>query len=115
PPRDPEERAEQAELGAHLRVIRLAGLDRRPRARRRLADVTEPVSLRVMHDGADAVLQRDRVLVQRRLALGQRVSARGAARLRPLALDYEVVLRPVAGRRDGGEHVRQPTAIPTTT
>src|SRR5262249_3972899 len=65
-PRDPEQRPDQARLGTDLGVVRLAGLDRRPRARGGLARVAEPVSLRMVNDGAHALAQADPVTVQRR-------------------------------------------------
>src|SRR5437660_1478483 len=68
PPGRPEHRAEDPHLGAHLRVVRLARLDRRAGARRRLPRVAEPIPLRVMDHRARAVTQARQVLVDRRLA-----------------------------------------------
>src|SRR5437764_1726192 len=97
-PRRPEQRAEQTGLGAELRVVRLAGFDRRPRPGSGLAGVAEPVALWVVHDRAHALAETDPVTVDRRLVDAARAAARTRFLLRDVALLDEVLLRPLALR-----------------
>ena len=104
-PRRPEQRAEQTGLGAELRVVRLAGFDRRPRPGSGLAGVAEPVALWVVHDRAHALAETDPVTVNGRLVDAIGVAA--GSRLRPcmVPLLHQIPLRPLTGRRDVWEHV----------
>src|SRR5216110_225327 len=99
-PRNPEQRAEQTGLRTDLRVVRLPCPDRRTRARRGLAGVTEAVPLWVVHHRAHAFPQADPVTVDRRLVDAARVAGRARVLLRDVVLQHEILLRPLSLRRD---------------
>src|SRR5262245_21098109 len=94
-PCDPEQRADEARLGADLRVVRLPRLDRGAGAGGRLAGVAEAVPLWVVHDGAHALAQADPVIVNRGLVDAACVASGAGMLLRDVVLEDEVLLRPL--------------------
>src|SRR3954469_7349714 len=103
-PGDPERRAENAELDADLRVVRLAGLQRRVGARCRLADVAETVPLGMVHHRPGTLPEAHPVRVERGLVAARRAEVRGSpSTLR--ALIRQVDRGPVPRRADLREEV----------
>ena len=107
PPGDPEQRAEHAELDAELRVVRLAGLQRRVRC---ATPSGRRCRARSPAGGATIVRAPSFRLTQCECSDGslraRRAEVRRAARARSRCWYVQVDLRPVAGRPDLREEVR---------
>ena len=107
-PRDEEERAEEPGLHAELRVVRLAGFERHVLAERDLARVAEPVALRVVDDGREAVPQ----VAEVRLASTARASsARARSRERAGTRARAREMRPRADVGEDGEKANPTTSV----